>query len=387
MANNKVYSNYLMHGRTKGSRNGISTTKGYRAVGHKARGRLGPDGRYIYDMSTHKKYVANGLGSAGMGSYRSYELNTKNAKKNGIDVNFARKTVNSLNKGADNPWQQKANAAQYKDLYKDAVRSDTSRNTWQQNARASEFRTRNVDVYDPTTDTYQSMDRNKFKDFDKALVRKLEGTLPNTLGGATNQSSVKGTVTKANIPGINTATDPRFNRLGSAKIDMAKGVAFDKKQLRELQAGVAKERAKEIHDANIAGQNMAYENSKKAANRKAAEKSKAQGAQNNWQQQASLEQWKKQNQNNIAEKKAIQKKKDLIAKADVSYAKNLASEKGAKNNWQQMAAKAAAAGERNNRVNAVVANAKKKSVTSSKSNVAKIEKAITDALKKKKKKK
>lgn len=45
--NNKTYANYLMHGRTKGSRNGISTTKGYTAVGQKAKGKL-INGKYVY---------------------------------------------------------------------------------------------------------------------------------------------------------------------------------------------------------------------------------------------------------------------------------------------------------------------------------------------------
>jgi hypothetical protein len=48
MANNKVYANFLMHGRTKGSRHGISTTKGYTPVGQKAKGRL-VNGKYVYD--------------------------------------------------------------------------------------------------------------------------------------------------------------------------------------------------------------------------------------------------------------------------------------------------------------------------------------------------
>lgn len=250
MANNKVYSNYLMHGRTKGSRNGISTTKGYRAVGHKARGRLSPDGRYIYDMSTHKKYVADGMGQTGMGSYHTYELNTKNAKKNGIDVNFAQKTVNSLNKGAANPWQQKANAAQYNDLSKDAARYDPRRNTWQQQAKAAEFRTRNVDYYDPSTDSYQSMDRNKAKEFGEAIVRKMEGTLPNTLGGATNQSSTKGTVTKP------------------------KGSQNNWQQMANKSAAAG------IRNATVTT-NAAN------AKKKAYQDSLSKGAQNNWQQMAS----------------------------------------------------------------------------------------------------
>ena len=47
MANEKVYSDYLMHGRTKGSRNGISTTPGYIAKGKKAVGQL-INGVYVY---------------------------------------------------------------------------------------------------------------------------------------------------------------------------------------------------------------------------------------------------------------------------------------------------------------------------------------------------
>lgn len=48
-----------------------------------------------------------------------------------------------------------------------------------------------------------------------------------------------------------------------------------------------------------------------------------QKAQNNWQQQAELERWKKQNQNNIAASKKAQALKDAAAK-------------GAANNWQEM---------------------------------------------------
>lgn len=50
MANNKIYANFLMHGRTKGSRNGISTTKGYTAVGQKAKGKI-INGRWYYNIT------------------------------------------------------------------------------------------------------------------------------------------------------------------------------------------------------------------------------------------------------------------------------------------------------------------------------------------------
>ena len=41
----------LMHYRTKGSRNGVSTTSGYRAIGQLAVGRRLPDGTYVYDSA------------------------------------------------------------------------------------------------------------------------------------------------------------------------------------------------------------------------------------------------------------------------------------------------------------------------------------------------
>lgn len=60
-----------------------------------------------------------------------------------------------------------------------------------------------------------------------------------------------------------------------------------------------------------------------------------QKAQNNWQQQAELERWKKQNRNNIAAKKKADaaKQQELIKKADASYAAN----QGKANNWQNQA--------------------------------------------------
>lgn len=64
MANDKVYTDYLMHGRTKGSRNGVSTTKGYTAVGQRAKGRY-INGRYVYDLGAQ-------------GSYRPGAVNSRN---------------------------------------------------------------------------------------------------------------------------------------------------------------------------------------------------------------------------------------------------------------------------------------------------------------------
>jgi hypothetical protein len=55
MANEKTYPNYLMHYRTKGSRNGISTTKGYNAVGQRAKGRW-INGRYVYEDGSQNNW-------------------------------------------------------------------------------------------------------------------------------------------------------------------------------------------------------------------------------------------------------------------------------------------------------------------------------------------
>lgn len=72
MANEKVYTDYLMHGRTKGSRNGISTTKGYTAVGQKAKGRW-INGRYVYyEDEAKQRAFRQGLAEA-RGRNSAYE--------------------------------------------------------------------------------------------------------------------------------------------------------------------------------------------------------------------------------------------------------------------------------------------------------------------------
>lgn len=58
MSLNSSFYSYLMHSRTKGSRNGISTTPGYKAVGELAKGVL-RNGRYIY--TNIKKGIFSGI--------------------------------------------------------------------------------------------------------------------------------------------------------------------------------------------------------------------------------------------------------------------------------------------------------------------------------------
>lgn len=118
MANEKTYPNYLMHYRTKGSKNGISTTKGYTAVGQKARGRW-INGHYVYEDGAKNNWQQRGNTARGMTARRKakntngryiddeYSKNLEyNSKKNG----FSKKPRPSANlKGALNNWQQQGN--------------------------------------------------------------------------------------------------------------------------------------------------------------------------------------------------------------------------------------------------------------------------------------
>ena len=96
MANNKVYGNYLMHGRTKGSRNGISTTKGYRAVGQRAKGRI-VNGRYVYDYQSPGDYMQSMANAEARAKRAAEERALKN--KIGFKSDY----------GAKNNWQQRGN--------------------------------------------------------------------------------------------------------------------------------------------------------------------------------------------------------------------------------------------------------------------------------------
>ena len=138
MANNKVYTDYLIHGRTKGSRNGISTTKGYTAVGQKAKGRY-INGRYVYENNT-PKVETKGHWVNGM-----YVWETKPSgldKPNNIGIGkqiveqrnkaaTAKKSASALAaKGANNNWQQIG------DAYRSAIMMNNS------NSRVQDYRDR-----------------------------------------------------------------------------------------------------------------------------------------------------------------------------------------------------------------------------------------------------
>jgi len=107
MANEKTYPNYLMHYRTKGSKNGISTTKGYTAVGQKAKGRW-VNGRYVYELGAQDSYRPQAVNSRN-GRYADDEYSKNleyNSKKNGFSKN-PRPSANL--KGTLNNWQQQGN--------------------------------------------------------------------------------------------------------------------------------------------------------------------------------------------------------------------------------------------------------------------------------------
>jgi hypothetical protein len=87
-----VGDNALMHYRTKGSRNGVSTTQGYRAIGERAKGRL-VNGRYVYDYDQTPAYRSP---SYKMGSAVSSGLKKVNSTLSGIGQrNTQRRQQNS----------------------------------------------------------------------------------------------------------------------------------------------------------------------------------------------------------------------------------------------------------------------------------------------------
>ena len=153
MANDKVYTDYLMHGRTKGSRNGISTTKGYTAIGQKAKGRW-VNGRYVYDTS--KSYGGNventqsGRVTKPLSPYVPDEYLSEveyNSRKN--DGSYApHPTAASVNASHNAYVQSEANKKGMNAAYEYAKRQalkkkatnvgdSETRNNWQQQANAA----------------------------------------------------------------------------------------------------------------------------------------------------------------------------------------------------------------------------------------------------------
>lgn len=119
MANEKVYTDYLMHGRTKGSRNGISTTKGYTAVGHKANGHW-VNGRYVYyeDEARNRAFQQGKAETAGRNSAYENQAMIKrmeNASKADVqDQKIYGKKIEGYTRLADiSPYEKQRRANKY----------------------------------------------------------------------------------------------------------------------------------------------------------------------------------------------------------------------------------------------------------------------------------
>lgn len=162
MANDKVYPNYLMHYRTKGSKNGYSKSKYYTPVGQKAKGRW-VNGKYVYDATTkgakndwqqsgnwQSQYSRSVQGiKTGQIGARAYQstpswgvvtegrnaYGTDNSYKNALAKNDAKKISSE---GSKNAWQQQANYQKEKDRKRNDAIAKGKANNWQsKSAKAS----------------------------------------------------------------------------------------------------------------------------------------------------------------------------------------------------------------------------------------------------------
>lgn len=242
--NNKTYANYLMHGRTKGSRNGISTTKGYTAVGQKAKGKL-INGKYVYTAGVNLPTNFNGL-------------------SNYMDVANSNKTQPYLH-------------SLYPKGYANA--SDAMKNDPRYSSDSVYYVGYKGSILNPKPVTKNDPDAKTLRDYIGRLY-------------VTNKQSVAANVAKVGKDKIalNKYDDPQY--LGSKELsDINKNLMIK---------GIDDDVASEL----------------KAKKVEAIKAKTVAGASNNWQQQAALEQWKKQNQNAIAAKK---KKAEAFDKASDAY--------------------------------------------------------------------
>lgn len=264
--NDKVYANYLMHGRTKGSRNGISTTKGYTAVGQKAKGHL-VNGKYVYDAGVNLPTNYNGL-------------------DNYMKVSNSNKTQPYLHSLYPKGY---ANAS-------DAMKNDprySSDSVYVVKYKGSDLNPKPVTKNDP----------------DAKVLRDYIGRLY-----VTNKQSVATNVAKAGK-----------DKIALNKYD-DKPQYLGHKELSDINNNLMLKKIKDEVASKL-----------KAEKEEAVKAKTVVGSKNDWQQQAALEQWKKQNQNAIAASKKAQALKDVAAK-------------GAQNDWQNQGARHRAAMEtvRNN---------------------------------------
>lgn len=114
MANENIYPNYLMHYRTKGSKNGVSTTPGYVAVGKKAGSGLtyNSDGSVSYGgknwVNVRDKEAAQNKEDGTTTTVRVKSRELSGNLKSGYNSTSS-KPLTSYQKGMLNNWQQQGN--------------------------------------------------------------------------------------------------------------------------------------------------------------------------------------------------------------------------------------------------------------------------------------
>lgn len=281
--NDKVYANYLMHGRTKGSRNGISTTKGYTAIGQKAKGHL-VNGKYVYDAGVNLPTNYNGL-------------------DNYMKVSNSNKTQPYLHSLYPKGY---ANAS-------DAMKNDprySSDSVYVVKYKGSDLNPKPVTKNDP----------------DAKALRDYIGRLY-----VTNKQSVATNVAKAGKDKIAlNKYDDKPQYLGHKELSDINNNLMLKKIKDEVASKLKAEKEEAVKAKTVVGskndwqQQAALEQWKQQNRNNIAAKKKADAAKQPTNvgafQQAELERWKQQNRNNIAAKKEAALKEELRRSAALNKA-------------------------------------------------------------------
>lgn len=308
--NNKTYANYLMHGRTKGSRNGISTTKGYTAVGQKAKGKI-VNGKYVYannNENTQSGIVVkptsnNWQQQAALEQWKKQNQNAIAAKKKKAEA--FDKASDAYRLGISYPVADEANRTR-------TVNEHYNKN-WKNNTT--------IDYDAPGSGSY--LDAKKAKD--TAYLKGRNAVNKATMNGANTNASQQAELERWKQQNRNNIA---AKKTAEAKAQAAKDAAWNKK--------VYKARKPTNIGAAQAGNTaraMKEYMTKASADRKAKAQSAKQLTNIGASQSADLARWAQQNRNNIAASKKAAKQQELIKKADASYAAN----QGKANNWQAQA--------------------------------------------------
>lgn len=371
--NDKVYANYLMHGRTKGSRNGISTTKGYTAVGQKAKGHL-VNGKYVYDAGVNLPTNYNGLDNYMKVSnsnktqpylhslYPKGYANASDAMKN--DPRYSSDSVYVVKyKGSDlNPKPVTKNDPDAKALrdYIGRLYVTNKQSVATNVAKAGKDKIA-LNKYDDKpqylghkelSDINNNLMLKKIKDevASKLKAEKEEAVKAKTVVGSKNdwqQQAALEQWKQQNRNNIAASKKKKAEAFDKASDAYRLGLSYPVDQMANRTRTVNEHYNKNWKNNTTINYDSpgsgAYLDAKKAKDaaylkgRNAVNKATMNGANTNASQQAELERWKQQNRNNIAASKKAAKQQELIKKADASYDAYQKSVAGSKNNWQQQA--------------------------------------------------